>query len=145
MLNEKKLVRGEDLFELLEKRDEIIKHKIKEAHQYADSVRKVCYDEIKRLKSRIESLKEKIRKIEEKQKKELYYSEIESEYQYKIELPEEEIVYYFETEKVAEEFFKNEVQYEKSFKANRKMWDLIYKIGKNDENLELAEDKIDDK
>lgn len=140
MFNEKKFVKEEDLFNLLTERDDMIKNRIANNFKCFCNERDLFNREIQKLKEQIKNLKEEISKYKDEN---FYHETIKDKYLYLIYSIEQDIVYSFETEEVAINFFKNEIWQKKPFKANKMMWDAIYEAIRNGD-IQLAEDEIND-
>lgn len=133
--NNKKLVRREDLFELLKERDQVIKNMINYQFIKLEEIKSKTTKEILSLRDAIRSLKEKIRKLKEEEKTRYYQDEIQEKYCYKVQHDDKTSLW--ENEKLFKEWFKNEIFKKKEFKANEKAWAIITEILKEDTDEEM--------
>lgn len=133
--NNKKLVRKEDLFELLKERDQIIKKMITYQSIKLEELQNITKKEIISLRNAIRSLKEKIRKLKEEERTRYYQDEVQERYCYKVQHDGRTSLW--ENKELFKEWFKNEIFKKKEFKANEKAWAIITEILKEDTDEEM--------
>lgn len=139
MFERKKYITEENLLNALQIRDYEIKKRVDEVYNYLINIRDLHNNKILKLDNKIEEINEKTTKKEETK---INYEK--SENLYTIYDAEDQVTHTFEEEYHALNYFKNKIWQKKAFKANKNMWEIICEAIK-DEDIELAEDEINDK